>query len=164
MFPKHTVCALAALVFSASVTQASVIYTFVGIGGAVSSFPDEPVAFQLTAPAFIIPAEGTAISFTCAQLNSSKNCRPGPYGVFLETDSSGSYLQFDASNNVGYVFNFPSGAFGAVGTYSALTDATVGSEQNTGTLTTTSTLGPTTLLLAFSGVGLLSLRRLWSKA
>ena len=151
-------------VFGASVAHASsVTYSFVGIGGATLTVPDEPVAFELTVPAFIIPAIGTHIDFTCAQMNSSTNCglAPNPYGAFF---SSGSTLQFDASNNVGYVFNFPTGAFGAVGTYSAIPDPFPGAEQNTGTLTVTSTPEPTTLFLALSGIGLFSLRRSRSKA
>jgi hypothetical protein len=148
--------AVVVLTLSAASIQASIIYNFVGTG-----LPSEPVAFHLTVPNFVNPPlDGPFVSFTCAQFDSSTNCEPLGATFFSNQSGLGAFsaqIQFDATNDVGYVFSFPTGAFGAPGVYSA--EAGVG---NPGTLTVT-TPEPTTILLAFSGFCLCGLRRLLTK-
>jgi MYXO-CTERM domain-containing protein len=102
--------------------RASVIYEFSGTG---VSFGPIQVAFRLTVPDFVDPPMDGASEFrSCGQLDSSTNCLPVfPGGVYFSNQSAGgaysAQLQFNASNNAGYVFVFPTGAFGTPGTYTA---------------------------------------------
>jgi len=106
----------------AAPARASVIYEFSGTG---VPFGPIQVAFRLTVPDFINPAmDGPFVYESCAQLDSSTNCAPAfPGGVYFSNQSAaGLYsanLQFNASNGAAYVFFFPTGAFGAAGTYTA---------------------------------------------
>src|SRR5438105_4825171 len=120
--------AVVVLTLTAAFTQASVIYNFVGTGGATgsgSSFPAETVGFQLTNfvnPPLIVPPNPTVfVSFTCAQLYSSINCNTSasqPQVNFSNQSILGMFsavLGFSASNSVVYNFFIPTGAFGTPG-------------------------------------------------
>lgn len=143
-----------------------ITYTFVGTGAAFSTttqtFPAEPVAFRLTFPTFVNPPlDGPATSISCAQLDSNTNCLGE---VFFSNQSVlGAFqaqLQFDASNNVTYLFFFPTGAFGSPGVYRS-----GGTNINIGTLTVTDTPEAGSPVLVESGlflIGALVLRRLYS--
>ena len=147
---------LVALTLSAASIPASVIYSFVGTGQFVGleQTPAEPVAFQLTVPAFLSvpgcnPGGCRPLSFTCAQLDSNTNC-------LLQGDSPsvGFFRRFNdvvlfaASNTIQYDFYFPLHAFEGPGVYNP------DFGLNTGILTVTVTAipEPTTILLVLSGI------------
>jgi hypothetical protein len=143
------------LTLTAASMQASVIYNFAGIG--LPGTDNEPLAFHLTVPNFINPGSGL-VSFTCAQADSNTNCDPTvPALIFSIASVNTGFtanLQFDATNNTGYVFDFATGAFATPGVYTSQPGRT-----NTGmlTVTQTQTPEPTTLLLfAFGGFCLLA--------
>ena len=153
--------AVVVLMLTAASIQAEVIYDFAGTGTAFTTFsgtifPAEPVAFQLTVPNFVNPAVGDpAVEFTCAQLDSNTNCF---IGIFFSKGTSAfpAALQFDAADDVAYIFYFPTGAFGVPGTYSS---ENLGPPSNLGTLTVTQTPEPATLLLVLGGACLCGRRR-----
>ena len=158
----HTMTmAVVVLMLAAASLQAGVIYDFVGTG--ILPGP-EPVAFQLTVPNFVNPPlNGPFVFFTCAQFDSSTNCNPVGEESFSNQSVLGAFsaqLTFDATNDVGYGFFFPTGAFGAPGVYTADNG---GPTFNLGTLTVTETPEPVTVLLALSGVYFCGLRRLLAK-
>jgi hypothetical protein len=126
--------------------RASVIYDFVGTGSAFTTptqtFAPEPMAFQLTLSGFVNPPlDGPIAAFTCAQFDSSTNCDPAFLGAVFSNQSAGgafsAQLQFNATNGAGYIFYFPTGAFGAAGIYNANTPTPV---FNSGTLTVQTTV------------------------
>jgi len=152
------------LVVTACAAQASVVYSFAGTGDAFSTVPAEPEAFQLAVPKFLAPPPNGSITFSCAQLDSSTNCNvaSGPFAVYFSNFPSNSLgaadtLEFVATNDIAYLFDFMNGAFGAPGVYVAL-------QGNSGTLTVTETPEPVTGLFALGVVCLFGLRRLVAKA
>lgn len=143
--------AVVVLTFTAASMLADVVYNFSGTG----TDPTEAVGFQLTVPDFLtLPA-----SFTCSQLDSSTNCFPQFFpSIFFSDTGVGPFsaqLQFDASNGVGYIFDFPTGAFDALGVFN--TDP---SDSNSGTLTVTqvTTPEPAAVLLALTAICFCGLR------
>jgi hypothetical protein len=157
------------LILTAASAHASIVYNFVGTGAAINNpfamFPPQPVSFQLTAPDFINPPFPIGfppnplsfVSFTCAQLDSSANCRPSGTTLIFSNQGTGAFtanLQFSAANNVNYVFFFPAGAFGIPGTYSS------GSGPNIGTLTVTAVSEPSSIFLLLAGIPCYGISRL----
>ena len=156
------IAAVALILSSGSAHADSIVYNFVGTGAAISNplvtFPEQPVGFQLTAPDFVNPPHligGPPTSmhfatFTCAQLDTSTNCRPTGTTLVLSNQGTGpltANMDFLAANSVTYVFFFPTGAFGAPGTYST------GLGPNIGTLTVTALVPePTSIVLLLAGV------------
>jgi hypothetical protein len=122
---------------AASTARASVIYDFSGTG---VPFGPIDVAFHLTVPDFIDPAlDGPFVFVPCSDLDSSTNCLSEPWaGVsFTNQSAGGAYsaiLNFDASNDAGYSFFFPTGAFITPGTYTGFLP---GPDFNPGVLTVT---------------------------
>jgi len=145
---KKTIGALAGLVLTWVLGQASVIYTFVGTG-----LPDEPVAFVLTVPTFITPnplGPAGSVTFTCAQLDSSTNCSDSPLpGISFTLGSTivpkDALLQFDATNATLYNFLFANDAFATPDIYNAHGYESV-------TLTVASVPEPQTLLQVSTGL------------
>ena len=119
-----------------------IVYTFSGINLANFGFPDDPVAFQLTAPNFVNPPlNGGFVFFTSAQLDSSTNCPSPPlFCIAFSNQSADGFFSAQLDFNDGHTnsepaFFFPAGAFGAPGVYQA---NTVGFPAgNPGTLTVT---------------------------
>jgi len=152
MIQKQTICALAGLVLTGVFGHASVIYTFVGTG---IDTPDEAVAFELTVPTFItLTPAGAAVSFTCAQLDSSTNCSDAPLtgvgfslGPSLLLNPFAALVQFDATNGTLYNFNFANDAFATPGIYNAH-----GYESVTLTVASPSVPEPKTLSLVATGL------------
>jgi hypothetical protein len=153
----------------------SVTYQFSGVGAPVSNplvnLPATPVGFVLSVPSFVNPPFVNTfppnplsfVSFTCAQMESSTNCRPSGNAVTFSNQGSGPFtanLSFAASNNATYIFFFPTGAFGTPGVY------TTGTGVNSGTLTVMATATapePSSLVLLLAGLlccGLFRLRGL----
>jgi hypothetical protein len=162
--------AVALLMLPAASARADTIYNFAGTGTAFGPFPAEPVAFQLTVPNYINPPleSGVWVAFTCAQLDSSTNCGENgvwaPDAVFFSQDVAipafSAIISFNAADDVGYVFDFPAGAFDSPGVYSAYADAPW---YSPGTLTVTTTPEPSTMLLVLSALSLFGLHRLLVK-
>ena len=164
---------LIAIALTAGLAEASVIYDFVGTGGAISNpfvtLPPQPVGFKLTVADFINPPLAIPptlpvfVTFSCGQLDSSTNCGAlFSQAIVFSNQGSGQFsalMQFTSNNNVSYGFDFPAGAFRTPGTY-------VNSPSpNTGTLTVTVVSEPASGLLLLGGVcfGLMLARRhdLW---
>jgi hypothetical protein len=114
-----------AMLFAAS-ARASVIYEFSGTG---IPFGPIEIAFRLTVPDFIDPPmDGPWVQVTCAEMDSSTNCLSEPWGGAYFTNQSvlGPYsaqLEFNASNDAGYAFFFPTAAFSTPGFYTAFLPA-----------------------------------------
>jgi hypothetical protein len=112
-------CLLAAFLIAAAARAESVVYIFTGIDNTGEA--PETEAFQLTVPDFIEPPpDGSAVNFTCDQLDSSTNC-VSPGVIFSDQTALGAFaaqLQFDAPI-VGSIFDFPAEAFSTPGVYSS---------------------------------------------
>ena len=161
------VAAAALLLGAGSAHADSVIYTFAGTGAAISNpfvtIPAQQLGFQLTVSTFINPPfpvgnppnPGSFVSFTCAQLDTSTNCRPTGTTVIFSNQGTGSFtadLQFIAANSVTYAFQFPTGSFGVPGTYNS------GVTANVGTLTVTAVPESSASVLLLAGISVIVLR------
>jgi hypothetical protein len=149
---------LVLLVAAAASGQASIIYNFTGTG-----LPSETVGFELIVSSFVNPAvDGPITAFGCIQLAASTNCQSGNPDAIIFSNQSvlgnfSAQLEFFASNNTSYNFDFPSGAFGALGVYNSQS----GSGLNIGTLSVSQTPEPGTMVLFLSAVclGFFGLRK-----
>ena len=128
----------------------SVTYTFSGINSGPLG-DGLPVALQFTAPVFITSLTPVFAS----ELTSCTNCLVSstiPAAEFRPHDTIGDALGF-VDPNKEFFYRFPTGAFGAPGTYSTL------SQSFPGTLTVSTPENGTLALLACALLGLFTVGR-----
>jgi hypothetical protein len=157
----------ALLMLTAASSRADVIYDFSGTGAASLFHPKEPVAFQLTTPDFIdIDPSGGLALFSCAQMDSTTNCKAAAPGAIVFAAGNihvfnyvfpYNRINFLAANNALYSFYFQADAFETPGVYTSL------DPFNPGTLSVTETPEPNMTPIALGALGVFGLYRLVSK-